>query len=435
MKFAMRPNDDDLTPPPFTPMPSALRTAELDGAYLKADVMALTGELAGRRFVIDDELLIGRDADTTIQVPGNDVSRHHCRVYKTTAGHYVLEDLGSRNGTLVNGKPIEMHILQFGDRFQVGTRTLFVLTNHEALEEQLVRWQRIELIAEMSAGLVHDFNNCMAAVLGYVDYLEYFSEQEDISLEELQETLQSALPSMKLAAQEGSNLAQKVLLFARGTKEESFASISFMTLTNEASKVVGPSFGDAITIDQRIQPGLRVRGDRTELLQVLINLMLNARDAMPEGGSLSIEARAEHGDQHEARDLQLPEADEGLVVIKVSDTGTGMDEATRKRIFEPLYSTKAKGKGTGLGLSTVARIIENHGGQIKVQSTPGEGTTFTFFLPLATEAGEAREPTGPTMQVAGMEGTLDDALRNLVVMMGGDEEMRQRVARAVYALG
>jgi len=423
--------DEDLTPPVAAIVPVTLRTKEIDGAQLKADIMALTGDLAGRRFALEKKVLIGRDPEAEVHVPGNDVSRRHASIWRTDAGEYVIEDHKSRNGTLVNGKPVEVHMLQFGDKLQVGSRTLFVFTQHQALEEELVRWQRIELVAEMTAGLVHDFNNYMTALLGYVQYLDDSSSQAE-TREDLLALLRRCLPVMEEAAREGSNVARKVLTFARGSKRPQEPQ-ELQLLVDKAVTLVSRTFDESITVEIEIAAALRVTGDKTELLQVLINLLLNARDAMPEGGTLRIAAASRVIDSDRARELNLPMAGE-MVVLEVKDTGIGMEEETRRRIFEPLFTTKGKGKGkgTGLGLSMVSRIIENHGGQIRVESTPGAGASFSIYLPVAVITSDY--PTVNTTMVLAPERAAAKS-QGMVLMLERDERMRLRAARVAYAMG
>jgi signal transduction histidine kinase len=412
--------------------PSQLKTQKIAVPLVRADLMALTGDLAGRRFTIaQNKTVIGRDPEAQIQLTGSDVSRKHAVIGHTASGEFVIEDLKSRNGTLVNGVPIEVHVLKFGDKIQVGSRTLFVFTHHQALEEELVQWQRIELIAQMTAGLVHDFNNYMTALLGYVQYLQDFS-QRNLSKEDLLDLLGNCLPVMESAAREGSNLARKVLTFARGSSRPQIP-IDLKPVIKEALSLVEPSFKKPIRIETQLGSGLRIIGERTEMLQVLINLFLNARDAMPDGGRLRIEGEVCHVDGDQALALQANEQ----VLVRVIDTGVGMDEETQKRIFEPMFTTKAAAKGTGLGLSMVSRIIEGHGGMIRVDSEPGSGSTFTIYLPIA-EARTTPLKVNTTLVLQHLEtqpGTDRRRESGLVLLQEADDMMRQRAARALCSLG
>lgn len=408
------------------------QTSEIEGDVRRADLMVVTGRLAGRRYAVGARVTIGRDPNATVHVPGDDVSRRHAEIWQSAAGEFIIEDRGSRNGTLVNGMPIEVHVLQFGDKIQIGSRTLFVFTHHQGLEEQLVRWQRIELIAEMTAGLVHDFNNYMAALLGYIQYLQDYCER-DAPAETVFDVLDNCLPMMESAAQEGSALARKVLGFARGSKRKHVV-LNMAGVAEEAVALVSRTLDKRIVVRRQLDASLRVRGDRTELLQVLINLLLNARDAMKGQGTLTVEGRAAELDPERAAELKL-DGPGPWIVLGVRDTGVGMDAETQKRIFEPLYSTKDTGKGTGLGLSMVSRIVESHHGVIDVQSTPGQGACFNLYLPVCEEQDDVAEAGRSTLII---EGRRDQAVLpdgGLVLMMDDDEVMLQRAGRVVSEMG
>jgi signal transduction histidine kinase len=404
------------------------RTIDLGAAPgVDADLIALTGALGGRRYTIGDRALIGRDSEAQVQLVGDDVSRRHASITRTSSGEFVLEDLGSRNGTFVNGRPVEVHVLHFGDTMQVGLTTLFVFTHHQqALEEQLVRWQRMELIAQMTGGMVHDFRNYMTAILGYIQYLQEVARRET-EIEELRSSIFESVAVMESAAWEGVNLTRRVLAFAKGA-DRPREPVHLCEVAEEAIRLLERSFPKEIRFDTDVSRGLRVIGSRTELLQVLVNLYLNARDAMPEGGTIRTEASL----------CQEEEREDGVgageVLLKVSDTGIGMDPETQRRAFEPLFSTKPAGKGTGLGLSTVARLIENHRGHIHLDSTPGHGTSFLIFLPVVevplstasaetVDLGQGFRPEDLLQQGSGF-----------VLLVNDDELVRQRTLRAIKPL-
>jgi signal transduction histidine kinase/CheY-like chemotaxis protein len=411
--------DDDIT---LTTEPPEKKTEELDESKIqRADLIVLTGALAGRRFVVEARTLIGRDANATIQVLGDDVSRRHAAISRTNVGEFVIEDLKSRNGTLVNGTPVEVHVLRFGDKIQIGGKTLFVFTSHQAVEEQLVRWQRIELISQMTSGLIHDFNNYITAILGYIHYIQELSSR-DISEDEFRDGVTKSLEVMESAAWEGVNLTRKVLGFARGA-EQPRSPVLVGEILEEAVRLVRRSCEPKITIEVAVEPELRVLGNRTELLQVLVNLCLNARDAMPAGGELRLEAAA-------IGDLATPEG----AVIRVKDTGVGMDEETRRRAFEPLFTTKAAGKGTGLGLPTVARLVENHRGHIDLETAPGKGTTFAIHLPAVAQGAIAQSKT--TLEIG--PPVMDEEIARaggFVLLVDDQELVRQRARRALRPMG
>jgi signal transduction histidine kinase/CheY-like chemotaxis protein len=408
---------------------SPLRTVDLGAApAADADLIALTGVLGGRRYTVGVRALIGRDTEAQVQLAGDDVSRRHATITRTASGEFVLEDLGSRNGTFVNGRPVEVHVLHFGDTIQVGLTTLFVFTHHQqALEEQLVRWQRMELIAQMTGGLVHDFRNYMTAILGYIQYLQEVARRET-SIEDLRSTLLESVAVMESAAWEGVNLTRRVLSFAKGA-DRPREPVHLCEVAEEAIRLLERSFPKEVSFVTDVPRGLRVIGSRTELLQILVNLYLNARDAMPEGGAIRTEASLCREEEREDEG-----AGAGEVLLKVSDTGIGMDAETQRRAFEPLFTTKPAGKGTGLGLSTVARLIENHRGHVHVDSAPGAGTSFLIFLPavevpVSTAAAETID--------LGQGFRPEDLLKvgtGFVLLVNDDDLVRQRTLRAVKPL-
>jgi signal transduction histidine kinase/CheY-like chemotaxis protein len=388
----------------------------------RADLIGLTGELAGRRFTVTGRFLIGRDAEAAVRLGGDDVSRRHACITRTDSGEFILEDLKSRNGTMVNGRPVEMHVLRFGDTIQIGLKALFVFTHHrQALEEQLVRWQRLELIAQMTAGLVHDFRNYMTAILGYIQYLQEVTRR-DTTVEELKQSVVESVEVMESAAWEGVNLTRRVLTFAKGA-DQPREPTPLKEIVDEATRLVGRSCPKKTVLKCDVPPGLHVVGNRTELLQILVNLYLNARDAMPEGGTITTEASL----------FQEEGAGASEILLKVTDTGVGMDTETQRRAFEPLFTTKDPDKGTGLGLSTVARLVENHRGHIHVDSALGQGSSFLIFLPAAhaPEAG----PDADTMDLgSGLRPDLMAQTAGFVLLVNDDELVRQRAVRALRPL-
>ncbi len=420
MAIMTRPRDPDELTSPF-------RTLDLGASPgVGADLIALTGALSGRRYTLGARAEIGRDSEAQVQLVGDDVSRRHAAITKTGSGEFVLEDLGSRNGTFVNGRPVEVHVLHFGDTIQVGLTTLFVFTHHQqALEEQLVRWQRMELIAQMTGGLVHDFRNYMTAILGYIQYLQEVARRET-SIEDLRSALLESVAVMESAAWEGVNLTRRVLSFAKGA-DRPREPVHLCEVVEEAIRLLERSFPKEVTFVTDVPRGLRVIGSRTELLQVLVNLYLNARDAMPEGGTVRTGASLCQEEEREGG------GGAGEVLLRVSDTGTGMDAETQRRAFEPLFTTKPAGKGTGLGLSTVARLIENHRGHIHVDSTPGHGTSFLIFLPaVEVPLSTASAETIDLGQGFRPEDLLQQGM--FVLLVNDDDLVRQRTLRAVKPL-
>ena len=244
--------------------------------------------------------------------------------------------------------------------------------NERKLAEEAARHsQRLEAMGQLAAGIAHDTNNMMAAVLGYAHLLHRAPDVPLRHRADLQEIIR--------AAERSANLSQQLLAFSR-RQLVAPEVLDVNAVVRETRDMLGRTMGP----DVELELGLDGREcwisfDRTQLVQVLLNLALNARDAMPDGGRLELRTHHENGDT--AVTAGTAGDDPGSVVIEVHDSGAGMDEATRLRIFEPFFTTKEAGKGTGLGLSTVYGIVTRAHGTIEVDSAPGEGSTFRIALP------------------------------------------------------
>jgi signal transduction histidine kinase len=217
----------------------------------------------------------------------------------------------------------------------------------------------MDAIGKLAGGIAHDFNNLMTAVLGYSDLLLARMDGKDDGTREKVEGIRDA-------ALRASDLTRQLLAFGRRQMLQ-MRDVDLRDVVLRSENLLGRLIGEDVRLDTVVsgEPVL-VHADPTQLDQVVINLVVNAREAMPDGGTLTIVVMAV----------------DGVAVLAVGDTGVGMDEATRSRIFEPFYTTKPFGEGSGLGLSTVDGIVAQSGGRIAVASTPGRGTTFTVRLPL-----------------------------------------------------
>ncbi len=248
-------------------------------------------------------------------------------------------------------------------------------TEKKQLEAESLRMQRMEAIGALAGGMAHDLNNALAPVLMGTQLLRRDARDDNA---------RRILSLMESSTRRGADMVRQVLLFARG-KQGDFERIDPGPLVKEAEKLARDTFPQNITVTAQIAGDLwPVRGNATQLHQVLLNLCVNARDAMPEGGSLSLAADNVELDAEQAR--AIAEARPGkFVVLMVSDTGAGIPREMLPKIFEPFFTTKPEGKGTGLGLSTTARIVKAHDGFVAVQSQRGEGTTFEIYLPRFPE--------------------------------------------------
>jgi PAS domain S-box-containing protein len=244
------------------------------------------------------------------------------------------------------------------------------------LQEQLIQSQKMESIGQLAGGVAHDFNNILTAIIGYGEMLRMKLGHD--------EKLASYADQVLASAERAANLTRSLLAFSRKQAIE-LQSADINAIVLDIQKLLGRLIGEDIHFTIRAATGpLRAMVDAGQLEQLLMNLATNARDAMPDGGELSIETDEVIVDETYSRSL-----DKGMpgryALITVSDNGCGMDQETSARIFEPFYTTKQIGKGTGLGLSIVYGIVRQHNGFVTVYSEPGHGTSFRVYIPLSDE--------------------------------------------------
>ena len=285
------------------------------------------------------------------------------------------------------------------------------ITERKKLGQQLLQVQKMESIGTLAAGIAHDFNNILAIILGYASMLEH-SEGNSTRLA-------SGVEAIVKAVERGAGLVRQILMFARKT-EFHLEPLNVNSVVGELARMLGETFPKTIRLSLQLEKAIPVISmDHTQLHQALLNLCLNARDAMSDHGSLTIATRLMEGDEIASR---FPAAEgRQYVMIAVSDTGTGMDEATKARIFDPFFTTKEKGKGTGLGLAVVFGVVQAHQGLIDVESEKGWGATFKIYLPVPPEAvvqldsqeGRRQEVRGGSETILVVED--EDVLRGLVV--------------------
>jgi hypothetical protein len=285
-------------------------------------------------------------------------------------------------GRRINGEefPIEVSI----SRIETSEGTLYTLILRDItqrkqaeeaqakLEEQLRQSQKMESIGRLAGGVAHDFSNLLTVIRGYTDLIQTRSTVGKMQIESLEQIRQ--------ASNRAADLTRQLLALSR-QQILSPTVIDLNKLVTNLNKMLGRLIGEDITVTTVLWPGLwSVIADPGQIEQVIMNLVVNARDAMPTGGRLSIETDNVHLDHNVGR--SDPEALTGpCVILRVTDTGHGMDEATKAQIFEPFFTTKELGKGTGLGLATVYGIVKQSGGHIVVSSQPNYGTTFEIYLP------------------------------------------------------
>ncbi len=334
-----------------------------------ARLIVMEGPQAGQKFKIDGDVVLGRAIDSTVVLEDPEVSRSHVNITRAHNGAYIIEDMGSRNGTQVNGVPITKQFLVFGDKIQVGPRVLILFAPFDPIEDQLLQRQRLEALGRVGAGVAHDLNNMLGAISASIDFLSRLPSDRQVGAPDVRDSV----ADIRTALGQASELARGILKFARG-RSRGHALVDLSIVCNEVIRLAHHTFDRAIMLEQDIAPNLVVSGDQAELHQVIMNLCLNARDAMPTGGTLRIVA--EH--------VEASAGERSRIRVTIRDSGSGMDAATRARIFEPFFTTKPEGAGFGLGLSTVREVVSMHGGDVQVESSPGRGTTFAIYLPAST---------------------------------------------------
>ncbi|MBI2359854.1 MAG: PAS domain S-box protein [Deltaproteobacteria bacterium] len=264
---------------------------------------------------------------------------------------------------------------------RVAERTADLLESvkeRKRVEEQLWQVQKMESIGTLAGGMAHSFNNILAIILGYVSRLG----QDEMDSAERSESVDA----IRSASERGRHLVHQLLTFARRT-EVAFEGIDVNGEVRDVAEMLAQVFPKEITISLDLDSTLpSMRADRNQFHQAMINLCINARDAMPEGGTLFLKTEAVEG-----KDLSAKFSDargEKYVCIRVGDAGVGMDEEVRRHLFVPFFTTKDTGKGTGLGLAVAYGIVTSHGGYIHVESDVGRGSTFYLYFPLEPLAAE-----------------------------------------------
>jgi PAS domain S-box-containing protein len=289
------------------------------------------------------------------------------------------------------------------------------ITGKKMLERQVIHAQRMESIGTLASGIAHDFNNILTPILLTAQFLRVKVDSPD---------LLQTVETIETSARRGASLVRQLLTFARGIDGER-VPMQLPTVLKEIIKIIREIFPRTISCSLQVAPDLwTIRGDPTQVHQVVLNLCLNARDAMPEGGELILSARNETVRQTVAGSGVIPGP---FVRVEVKDTGTGIGEANLHKIFDPFFTTKDKGRGYGLGLSTALGIVKSHEGFIEVTSQLAHGTVFDVFLPALPDAprepqvraaAESRAPSGLTVLVVDDEETIRLATEHVLTRQG-----------------
>jgi len=287
--------------------------------------------------------------------------------------------------------------------------------NQQKLQKQLAHAQKLESLGRLAGGVAHNFRNILQAVLGNSQFLQMAYSQDAL--------LQKITKIINESVKKGSHFIDSLLKFSRQDIDKEIHPLNLKDVLDETYKIISNTFDYRIKIATKIEDSLPIRGDYLSLNQVFINLCNNARDSMPSGGELTIEAKK----------------NKEKVMVTISDTGHGMDEETVKNIFDPFYTTKEIGEGTGLGLSITHGIIEEHNGTISVSSQPKKGTIFTVSFPIAdkfvqTESEsplQIRHGKGQKVLIVDDEPEVLKSLENMVKSIGYEVDSAQSGNKAL----
>lgn len=292
------------------------------------------------------------------------------------------------------------------------------VTERHVLEEQFRQAQKMEAVGRLAGGVAHDFNNLLMVISGYTEVL---LEQTPRNL-----PLYPKIEAIQQAADRAGSLTRQLLAFSRKQMLE-LKVVDVNTIVADMDRLLRPLIGEDIELSTRLATDLaRTRADSGQIEQVIMNLVVNSKDAMPDGGKITIQTANVKLDDDLRRQYSYI-CPGPYVMLSVTDTGSGMDKETQSRIFEPFFTTKEKGKGTGLGLSTVYGIIKQSGGYVFAESEVGRGTTFRIYLPRVDDAADPHSPTRDSGAATGGSET--------VLLVEDEESVRQLVSETLVAKG
>jgi two-component system, cell cycle sensor histidine kinase and response regulator CckA len=293
------------------------------------------------------------------------------------------------------------------------------ITERRVLENQFRQAQKMEAVGRLAGGVAHDFNNLLMVISGYAEVLLEQTRKGN--------ALYPKIEAIHQAADRATTLTRQLLAFSRKQLLE-LKVVDLNLVVEDMQRLLHPLIGENIELHTQLAPDLgRTRADAGQIEQVIMNLVVNSKDAMPNGGKITIRTTNAQLNNEDARREYSYIQPGRYVVLSVADTGEGMDKETQLRIFEPFFTTKEKGKGTGLGLSTVYGIIKQSGGYVLVESEPRQGTTFRIYLPRVEDALEATGPVGASRSQAGGSET--------VLLVEDEESVRQLVRETLELKG
>jgi PAS domain S-box-containing protein len=347
------------------------------------------------------------------------IDRHDRELLASAPGEVLIDEFEvttAKGKRLVATRRLAMRDADGAARYLVGTQE--DVTERKAMESQLQHAQKMEAVGKLTGGLAHDFNNLLTVIIGNLEML-----QEEIA----DKSAQAKLDVILQASDRGASLTQQMLAFSRRQVLQP-KRVDGNRLIDRTVQLLARTLGESIRVDEHFAGNLwPIFVDEAQLESAIVNIAINARDAMPEGGTLRFETR--NGTFDDAYVAHHPETHRGdYAVIEITDTGTGMPPEVRERIFEPFYTTKPPGKGSGLGLSMVYGFMKQSGGHITVYSEPGKGTSFKLFLPRAIVPGEVTDKAPAAQPIA-------PSSRKVVLAVDDNPSVRATVVANLNDLG
>ncbi len=404
----------------------AVLNAAVDGVVIidTAGIIQSVNPSVQRLFGYAPEELVGQNVKVLMPPPWREEHDGYLDRYKKTGEARIIGIGRQVEGRRRDGStfPVDLAVSEVrhgSEVFFLGT--LRDLTDRVRLEDEFRQSQKMEAIGRLAGGVAHDFNTLLGTIRGYSEMLLGALPRDG--------ALRQPVEQIHRAALRGAQLTRQLLLFSR--RQEVQAQVVDLTeLLADVAVMLDRLIGEDIRLTREIEPRLgRVWGNPGELHQVLLNLVVNACDAMPYGGALKVSLHNLAADHEIAVEGgRLPPGP--YVLVQVADTGTGMNEEVRKRIFEPFFTTKEPGKGTGLGLSTVHAIVLRCQGGIAVESRPGQGATFRIYLPRAREPFR-EEPAPAAAEPEEAAVPLEHGKERGAILLAEDDDMFRGLLRQV----
>lgn len=319
-----------------------------------------------------------------------------------------------KNGEIYNTSAVIFPVLSDSGEISNYVSIQRDVTEEKKLYEHLLRAQKMEAIGTLAGGIAHDFNNLLSAVIGYAEMMKDDMNESDPHYKHVS--------IIEGSAKRGADLAMRILNVTKKEKLE-YRVVNLNAIVETTLELLVRSIPKNISIDMKLGPSLPgLKAEPTQLQQVIMNLAVNARDAMPDGGRLLIETSSVGGENGAANGLS---SSEGFVKLSISDTGSGMEDDVAQKVFDPFFTTKSRGTGTGLGLYIVHSIVTNHGGYINLYSEPGRGSRFNVYFPASGEGPVEEEP----LKVEDMKGT------GTVLVIEDEPDVRELTKDVLVKLG